>query len=156
MKRKYFCEKCNAQFDEPTECYAHEEKCFNKAEKLTKDFENALTVLSSQLKIKIINKDIQLLEYVSEEYNGSRTVINLSGALRTGKPFNICIDKLGIPSFEDIVNDITENIHKYDIKEYEGILENGYGDQYILGNESVSDICSRLVGKKVKIQVIEN
>lgn len=159
MKQVFKCEKCGQEFDNVKDCARHEKECLNIDELLKSRFDEAIEELTHKFKIQINNHTI---EHSINIYDGAiyhcHEKSTLKLVVETAES-GLYIEKEldGIPTKLEIYNALYEAILPLFKTEYIGTLEDGYGvNEYILDGERIADIMERLVGRQIKIVVINN
>jgi predicted HAD superfamily phosphohydrolase len=153
-KEIYICEYCKKEFDTIEECKKHENNCITSISNLKDIISKFLHDISKQYKINILKLNIKgydrnNIKYCQIDYIGQLNNKNIL------KIYN-SISKIDIPIFKkDTINEINNlNILEYIGELHDKSVEFGY-NEYFLDNTDVSDICKRLNGRKVRIEVIQ-
>lgn len=163
-KQIYKCEKCGQEFQEEYDCVRHETECFNKQDIVDLNFLRALDFIKKTYNLNIKNASAKLWVHDCDGFIDRMVQINIVGILPNGHKVEYSDpwwtydkeDDISEKCFYSFIE--TELIIPYLDTKYEGEISKEYsdfGDAYLLGNIKIKEICRRLYGKKVRIEVIE-
>ncbi|QWU14296.1 hypothetical protein SAMN04487895_101595 [Paenibacillus sophorae] len=155
----YKCENCDKEFDTPFDCADHEVECLDKDAIVKIEFEKTLTKLKEKYGLVIITRKAEV--WVDDDISGivEFVDVNLSGLLPNGITVRFEEEYW---KFDDFIYSSYQRLEEEAIlpylnTKYEGKVwgNNGYECDYMIDDLEISEICRRLHGKKVRIEVIE-
>jgi hypothetical protein len=160
--QKFVCEECGKEFNTHREALIHEESCFSLQKKQEVELGKVITFLEENYSDQISNAKYEVNEQTvsTTSENCMRRFVTFRLEVTTSKNEEVVITDRDIESGTLIMAHII--IDKFRSKmelllplEYEGIMFDNCGYGYSINEIDLNDICSRLVGKKVRFQVID-
>jgi hypothetical protein len=163
-KEIYICENCGEEFIDLDKCNSHEEKCTNKRLKFRENVQGALNRALSKYNSLIARSSFKTEEETDRYCEGySSYCFEIKIELSNGNNVRVFEgydqNLYGYVEEDVIFNSLNKAIEQGLTTIYEGFLlidtdEYGYRTDK-LGEIEVCDIVDRLVGRKVRIEVIE-
>jgi hypothetical protein len=159
-KEIYVCENCEQKFDNLYQCTQHEIDCLNEEATVRLNFEKAIQKLVEEYSITILEKRAELYTNDLDGFIQKNVDITLKGILPNKN--EVYYDDSYWSAEKTGVNDFYKELEEFAIipkleTVYEGEIwgSRGYESDFIVGNIEISEICRRLYGKKVRIEVID-
>jgi hypothetical protein len=160
----YRCEKCGKEFDDQPSCLCHEIECLNTEDVVNRALASALDRIKTVYGAVATKSEVSVYPLICDGFPAQEKVdIYIDVELPNGNKFST-----NHQSFwecdERNDNDLFDRLKKYiepllDTK-YVGQLNYAYDSdgcygEFMLGNIKVEEICRRLQGRNVRIEVVE-
>lgn len=162
MITKFCCEECGESFNTYSEALDHEKICFSLRKKQEVEIIKVCDYFEENYADQIFDVgfevDEQTVSTSSKDCISSFVTFKLEITTIEGQQIIIRdrdIESGNLIMAEDIINIFKSKIESLLPQEYEGVVINNSGYGHLIGEVHLNDICSRLEGKKVRIQVID-
>jgi hypothetical protein len=164
MKKKetFICENCGEEFVDFNRCSEHEDKCTNKKVKFRENVQGALNQALAKYKSLILKSSCKTDEETETYCEGySSYCFEIEAELSNGN--KVCLGEgsnenlYGYLEEDVIFNSLDKAIEQRLTTVYEGVLDSNWTTGWrmdYLGEVELCDIVDRLIGRKVRIEVI--
>jgi len=160
-KEIYKCEKCDKEFTDHYDCVQHEIECMNKQDIININLTKAIEYIREKYSITITEYYATIYLSNCNGWVSENIQFGIHGILNNGHKIDYDDPYWGLDYSKEIFIKYVEDeliIPYLDIT-YEGEIYNDMeGQWFLLGRKdgiSIWELCRRLNGKKVKIEVIE-
>lgn len=163
MRTMYFCD-CGKGFDSKKSCEAHEWECIDFVSKENEVLEKAKQMIFKEYGDQIVDVDYNVrkvengtegfayLEFQLTIQMQNKSIINITNNTNNIKNYG------GFVGLDELKPIIDKKIKSYLSYSYEGVVSTILEDSWYytyLGDIKVEDILSRLEGRRVKLELIE-
>lgn len=157
----YKCEKCNKEFTNNYGCSEHEIQCMNKQDTIDINLGKAIEYIKKKYQVTINKYSAKIYTWDCDGFVNENVQFEIAGVLPNGHEIDNCeyyydVNSTSVDAFISYIED--ELIISYLDTTYQGTIYNDMEYEWrLIGKDSITinELCRRLNGKEVKIEVIK-